>query len=484
MPTIGEVMRIIYLLGLIAGIFLASFGAQSIFNAVGISIDLMAASGAGQIINYAIVLICAYLFVTLVWRQSVTGFIVLYFQNWRKARSGFWVCAGLALIVGLLWYMFVFAAGGARWSSAAWAQTDTHALLKLFFTSLIAIILATTEEILFRSIAFRYLLTSTTTWAVVRAMVLSSIIFALAHRFDDPLSWLELRFVGLLIELFLLGCLLALVYYVTNSLACSIGAHSGLIWIALAKKTQIIQVAPSGWDISNSFDPRTGPAAWILFILLTILFWSLRHWLRKTFEIENLDLIAAVATSPQLEIDVSARPAVDHSVMRRDWLVAILGGVACLASFIAMQKLIEHKMSRDGETFHAAVDEFKTAVSHGASVATAARAAGFQPADYLRYGLERLTRLANGQVEIIGLAADMPGDGSPLVILVLAGNKTIFQGQTEGAREDFARGFMLTDAAARNVRFSGAFLCQAAEPLLGVVTSPAKTYASFPISCP
>jgi hypothetical protein len=288
-------------------------------------------------------------------------------------------------------------------------------------------------------------------------MILSSIIFALAHRFDDPLSWLELRFVGLLIGLFLLGCLLALVYYVTNSLACSIGAHSGLIWIALAKKTQIIQVAPSGWDISNSFDPRTGPAAWILFILLTILFWSLRRWLRKTFEIENLDLIAAAATSPQLEIDGSARPDFDHSVTRRDWLVAILGGVACLASFIAMQKLIEHKMSRDAETFHAAVDEFKTAVSRGASVAAAARAAGFQPAGY-RYGVERATRLANGQVEIVGLAADMPGDGSPLVILVLAGNKTIFQGQSEGAREDFARMYALTDAT--------------------------KTYASFPISCP
>jgi hypothetical protein len=127
-PTIGEVMRIIYLLGLIAGIFLASFGAQSIFNAVGISIDLMAASGAGQIINYAIVLICAYLFVTLVWRQSVTGFIVLYFQNWRKARSGFWVCAGLAVIVGLLWYMFVFAAGGAREDFARmYALTDAAA---------------------------------------------------------------------------------------------------------------------------------------------------------------------------------------------------------------------------------------------------------------------------------------------------------------------------------------------------------------------
>jgi hypothetical protein len=82
------------------------------------------------------------------------------------------------------------------------------------------------------------------------------------------------------------------------------------------------------------------------------------------------------------------------------------------------------------------------------------------------------------------LAADMPGDGSPLVILVLAGNKTIFQGETEDAREDFARLYALTDAAARNVKFNGTFSCQAGEPLLGVVTSPAKTYASFPISCP
>ena len=482
MPTIGEAMRIIYLLGLIASIFLASFAAQSIFNAVGISIDLMAASGAGQIINYLIVLLCAYLFVTLVWRQSVIGFILLYSQNWRKALSGFWFCAGLALIVGLLWYMFVFAAGGARWSSAAWAQTDAHALLKLFFTGLIAIVLATTEEILFRSLAFKYLLTSTTTWAVVRAMVLSSIIFALAHRFDDPLSWLEIRFVGLLIGLMLLGCLLALVYYVTNSLACSIGAHSGLIWIALAKKTQIIQVAPSGWDISNSFDPRTGPAAWILFVLLTILFWSLRRWLRKTFEIENLDLIAA--TSPQLKIDGTMRPDFDHSVTKRDWLVAILGGVACIASFIAMQKLIEHQMSRDAETFPAAVNEFKTALSRGASLAAAATAAGLQPADYLRYGLERLTRLANGQVEIVGLAADMPGDGRPLLILVLAGDKIVFQGETAGARANHARMYMLTDAAARHVVFNGTLSCTAGEALLGVVTSRTKTYASFPFQCP
>ena len=139
-------------------------------------------------------------------------------------------------------------------------------------------------------------------------MIVSAIVFALAHRFDDPLSWFELRFAGLLIGLTLLGCLLALVYYLTRSLACSIGAHTGLIWIALAKKTMIVQVASSGWDISNSFDPRTGPAAWLLFILLAVLFWSLRRWLRAFYAIENFEL-AAGTSPPQLNIDSGAGPA-------------------------------------------------------------------------------------------------------------------------------------------------------------------------------
>jgi hypothetical protein len=117
-------------------------------------------------------------------------------------------------------------------------------------------------------------------------------------------------------------------------------------------------------------------------------------------------------------------------------------------------------------------------------VADAARAAGFQPADYIRLNIDALSRLANGQVEFRGWAADMPGDASPLLILVLAGNKTLFQGQTAGARADAARMFNLTDAAARHVIFNGTLSCTAAEPLLGVVTMPAKTYVSFPISCP
>jgi hypothetical protein len=77
----------------------------------------------------------------------------------------------------------------------------------------------------------------------------------------------------------------------------------------------------------------------------------------------------------------------------------------------------------------------------------------------------------------------MPGDGTPLVILVLAGNKAIFQSQINGAREDIARHFMLTDAAARNVIFKGAFSCTASEPLLGIAASNAKTYLPFAFTC-
>jgi len=482
--TLSDFMRIIYLLCLILGIYLAWFAAQSIFDAAGIPIDLKAASGAGQIINYAIVLGAAYLFTTLVWRQSVIGFFLLYFQNWRKALNGFLVCGVLTITVTFLWYMFVFAVRGARWSSAAWALTDTHALMKLFLTGLVGIVIATTEEILFRGLAFKYLLSATTPWAIVRAMLLSSIIFALSHRFDDPLSWLEIKWAGLLIGLVLLGCLLALVYYLTNSLAGSIGAHSGLIWIAMVKKTQIIQIAHPGWEITNSFDPRTGPAAWILFILLAVLFWSLRRWMRKTFEIENLDLVASGAASSQIKIDASARPDHGYSVMRRDWLVAILGGVTCVAGFLAIQQLIEHKNLRDVENFPGAVNEFKAAVSRGASVDAAARAAGFQIGDYVRITFKGASRLANGQVEIGGTAVDIPGDGTPLAIVIFAGNKAIFQSQTDGARDDVARHFMLTDAAARNIGFNGAFSCTAGEPLVGVAASNAKTYYPFGFNCP
>src|ERR1700688_1247783 len=56
--TLSDLMRIIYLLGLILGIYLAWFAAQSIFDAAVIPLALTAATRAGQIIHHSIVLIC------------------------------------------------------------------------------------------------------------------------------------------------------------------------------------------------------------------------------------------------------------------------------------------------------------------------------------------------------------------------------------------------------------------------------------------
>jgi hypothetical protein len=92
----------------------------------GIPIDLTAGSGIGEVLFLVLVLICAYLFTRYVWRQSVAGFFLGYLRAWRKALGGFALCAGLAFAIALLWFMLVFGAGGARWSSAAWAQVDGH----------------------------------------------------------------------------------------------------------------------------------------------------------------------------------------------------------------------------------------------------------------------------------------------------------------------------------------------------------------------
>ena len=479
--SLGGAMRIIWLLGLIAGIYLAFFAAQWGFQAAGLPIDLAAGSGAGQLIKYLIVLVCAYLFTALVWRQSVVEFLLLYVRNWRKTLGGFAFCAGLTLGIALLWYAFVFAAGGARWSSAAWMHTDTRMLLNLFGTGLVAIVLAITEEILFRSLTFKYLLVAPTISVVIRAAIISSIIFALAHHFDDPQEWLDSQTFGLFIGLVLLGGMLALVYYTTNSLACAVGAHSGLIWVALGKKIQIVQMASSGWSISNSFDPRTQPASWILFVLIAVLFWSMRHWTEKKFAIENLDAPEGpTAIAPVLRWPADGRAA------RVNLLIATIGSAACIVGFLSVQAWIDRTREHANRNYRAAAAEFESALPRAADIRAAAAAAGFRRESYLRYSVDFLRRLPGGQVEIRGWAAYLPNDGTPLILFVVVGKVSALELVTRGGRDDAARAFRLTDAAARDIEFHGEFVCKSGEPFRLVALTSERTYFAQrrPFTCP
>ena len=288
--------RILYLVGCIAAIYGAYLSAQWAVTTADIPIDLTAGSGVGEVLFLVIILVCCYLFTGYVWGQSVSGFFLAYVRAWRKTLRGFAACAGLTFVIALAWFAFIFAIGGAQWSSAAWAEVDWNTLRVVLRRSLVAIVLASTEELVFRGIAFKYLIGAGGRVAVVRAIVVSSVIFSLSHHFQDPEYWLDVGAIGLFIGLFLIGVLLCLVYYVTNSLACAIGVHSGLIWFAVLKKTEVLQLIPSGWTVSNAFDPRAQPATWLLFILLSVVIFGLRHRLHGAFAVESLDPSAPWAT--------------------------------------------------------------------------------------------------------------------------------------------------------------------------------------------
>jgi hypothetical protein len=73
--------------------------------------------------------------------------------------------------------------------------------------------------------------------------------------------------------------------------------------------------------------------------------------------------------------------------------------------------------------------------------------------------LTEFKRLADGRVEIGGWAGSLKGDGTPLILFVLAGRTTVLQVETEGPDLNAAQTLELTDAGATNVKFVGAFAC-------------------------
>src|SRR5579862_1591454 len=466
---------VLYLLGCIASVYAAYWAAQWAVTSLGIPIDLSAGSGIGQVLFLVIVLICAYLFTRLVWRQSVAGFFLGYLRAWRKTLGGLALCALLTFAIALLWFLLVFGAGGARWSSAAWAQVDGHTLVVVLRRALVAIVLASTEEIVFLGIGFKYLIGAGGKVAVLRAAVLSSLIFALSHHFQDPQFWLDIGAFGLLVGLFLIGILLAFVYWATNSLGCAIGVHSGLIWIAVLRKTEILQLAPSGWPVSNAFDPRAQPAVWLLFILLTVVFWGLRRPLHRAFAVESIDPAEPAAT----------RDRPPRRSARREAFFTIGGVALCIASLFAVQIHIDRTRRENAiAEYRADVVAFKDALARDGDVDAAARRAKFRPASDIRVALTEFKRLADDRVEIGGWAGSLKGDGTPLTLLVLAGHMSVLQVETEGTDLNAARTLELTDTGASNIKFTGTFACQIGEPIRIVVATNQRTYLTQFRTCP
>src|SRR5438093_454542 len=79
----------------------------------------------------------------------------------------------------------------------------------------------------------------------------------------------------------------------------------------------------------------------------------------------------------------------------------------------------------------------------------------------------KVTHLNKNQANSSGLAANLTGNGRPIV-LVFAEANNVLHTQTEGARYYVFRAFKLSDAAATNLAFEGSLSCKGGQPLFVV----------------
>ena len=178
----------------------------------------------------------------------------------------------------------------ADWSWTPAQNFGLTPLLQLLIAWLIAIVLAITEELIFRGFVFRYLRVSNKAASVARAIIFSALVFALSHRFRDLSAWLRLENLALLAALTVLGSVLALAYNYSRSLSCSIGIHAALVWAAIFyRKMPFYHLPHPAWWAGTPADPRTAPQTIMLFVLLLVLFWQMRHWLERKFALEDFN---------------------------------------------------------------------------------------------------------------------------------------------------------------------------------------------------
>jgi membrane protease YdiL (CAAX protease family) len=284
-------VRFVHLTCLGLFIWLVGWSVQAASRALGVPLDLTARSGVGQVALYVIGLASVLLFIRFAGGIS--------WERLRRALGPYWekrqrVLAGFALMVAvtsgtfLLGYLLAGWAGAAHWNDAAWERLGWGRIFKTVVALAVVVVLAATEETLFRGFVFNYLRTGTRRAATLQAILGSSLIFALIHNFRDPLAWLSPQELPLLIGLTTLGVLLASTYLASGSLACAAGVHAGLIFVKVVfNKTHLVDLSQPHWSLGTDGDLRTAPVAWLYFAALAAGVWCWRRGLAARTRIED-----------------------------------------------------------------------------------------------------------------------------------------------------------------------------------------------------
>ena len=280
-------MRYLYICLFLAFIPLPLVAIEYVFRATGSGLSIFDTRGAGQVTLLASVLLMVIGYIIFVARDSIADYAALYAREWPKALRGFLIM--LAVASGLVFFAYLAAGafGQLQWNADAWEQVTSRTVERTIVALLVVLVLAFTEEMMFRAFLMRYLRWNTSTAVTVGAIVFSSLVFASVHNLHDPMSWFSEDGLRLFVGLFLLAVLLCTVYIVTGSIWCSIAVHLGLLGSkVILRRTEVLDVQTHSGLISHA-DIRMTPLAWLIFGGLTLAFYLLRYKINPHFVIER-----------------------------------------------------------------------------------------------------------------------------------------------------------------------------------------------------
>jgi membrane protease YdiL (CAAX protease family) len=283
----------------IPSMLLPLLATEWLFRGTGSGLSLTDSRGAGQVTLLLMILLMVAAFSKYVARDRPLAFFRLYLRHWRIALKGFLAMLAFATAVVMAGYLVFALIGQVGWSEEGWARMNLRIVERTAVALLVVVVLATTEEILFRVFLMRYLRWNTTPLVTIGAVVFSSAVFAASHNLTDPLAWFTPEQFPLFVGLFLLGVLLCVAYLVTGSFWCAVGIHAGLLGSKVfLRKTQLLEVNHGAWWLGESADLRMAPTVWLIFAGMALVLYLARRWLQARYAIEKP--VVSSATFPPI----------------------------------------------------------------------------------------------------------------------------------------------------------------------------------------
>lgn len=278
--------RYVSLFVLLVIVFAACAVGELLLIASGAGVSLMDTKGIGQVSLFLIILPILVIFAIRRGGGPV-AFVKPYLANIPRTLAGFGAMWLQAVILMIIAYALLGLMGFVGWSSEAWANLSGEIVRKTGVALLVVLVLAYTEEHIFRAFVFRHLRYNETPAVTIAALVVAAALFSVSHLISYKDAWTFAEVASLLFGLFLLGALFIVTYVASGSLACAIGMHAGLLGFKVVlRRTDLLDYQPDVWWLGGSEDIRLAPITWLLMILIGIFIWATRHHLRRHFYIE------------------------------------------------------------------------------------------------------------------------------------------------------------------------------------------------------